>query len=103
MGPSQPLRERGRTLIEHAPDQLVWILQARESRVVPGQDAPGEGQVDYQLSDLRKFVKSIGGRVDREVPEPNVSSFKRRRVLLPTEDQTAHGKLDGGRMPGRPA
>ncbi|WP_410614036.1 recombinase family protein [Amycolatopsis sp. lyj-109] len=83
MGPSQPLRERGRTLIEHAPDQLVWILQARESRVVPGQDAPGEGQVDYQLSDLRKFVKTIGGRVDREVPEPNVSSFKRRRVLLP--------------------
>jgi site-specific DNA recombinase len=83
MGPSQPLRERGRTLIEHAPDQLVWILQARESRVVPGQDAPGEGQVDYQLSDLRKFVKTIGGRIDREVPEPNVSSFKRRRVLLP--------------------
>src|SRR5437764_10978806 len=83
MGPSQPLRERGRTLIEHAPDQLVWILQARESRVVPGQDAPGEGQVDYQLGDLREFVKTIGGRVDREVPEPNVSSFKRRRVLLP--------------------
>ncbi|MEV7045663.1 recombinase family protein [Amycolatopsis sp. NPDC051061] len=43
----------------------------------------GEGQVDYQLSDLRKFVKTIGGRVEREVPEPNVSSFKRRRVLLP--------------------
>ncbi|WP_113692954.1 recombinase family protein [Amycolatopsis albispora] len=83
MGPSQPLREQGRTLIEYDPDQLVWILQARESRVTPGQDAPGEGQVDYQLSDLRKFVKAIGGRVDREVPEPNVSSFKRRRVLLP--------------------
>ncbi len=83
MGVSQPLRERGRTLIAHDPDQLVWILSARESRVTPGQDAPGEGQVDYQLSDLRKFVAGIGGRVDREVPEPNVSSFKRRRVMLP--------------------
>jgi hypothetical protein len=28
-------------------------------------------------------VAGIGGRVDREVPEPNVSSFKRRRVMLP--------------------
>ncbi|WP_236789382.1 hypothetical protein [Amycolatopsis sp. GM8] len=25
----------------------------------------------------------VGGRIDREVPEPNVSSFKRRRVMLP--------------------
>src|SRR5690242_6184153 len=83
MGATQPRRERGRTLIEHDPDQLVWILSARESRVTPGQDAPGEGQVDYQLSDLQKFVAEIGGRVDREVPEPNVSSFKLRRVLLP--------------------
>lgn len=83
MGAWQPLRERGRTLIHHDPDQLVWVLSARESRVTPGQDAPGEGQVDYQLSDLRAFVGEIGGRVDREVPEPNVSSFKRRRVMLP--------------------
>ncbi|HEY4018724.1 MAG TPA: recombinase family protein, partial [Pseudonocardiaceae bacterium] len=28
-------------------------------------------------------MDNIGGRIDREVPEPNVSSFKRRRVLLP--------------------
>ncbi|HEY1571678.1 MAG TPA: recombinase family protein [Pseudonocardiaceae bacterium] len=83
MGASQPLRERGRTLIEHDPDQLVWVLSARESRVTPGQDGPGEGQVDYQLSDLREFVSGLGGRIDREVPEANVSSFKRRRVRLP--------------------
>jgi len=83
MGATQPLRERGRTVIEHDPDQLVWILSARESRVVAGQDAPGEGQVDHQLGDLRTFVSKIGGRIDREAPEPNVSSFKRRRVQLP--------------------
>lgn len=83
MGASQPLRERGRTVIQHDPDQLVWVLSARESRVIAGQDTSGEGQVDYQLSDLRAFVANIGGRIDREVPEPNVSSFKRRRVLLP--------------------
>jgi site-specific DNA recombinase len=83
MGTSQPLRERGRTLIERDPDQLVWVLSARESRVVAGQDAPGEAQVDYQLSDLRDFVARIGGHVAKEVPEPNVSSFKRRRVPLP--------------------
>lgn len=83
MGATQPLRERGRTLIERDPDQLVWALSARESRVTPGRDAPGEGQVDYQLSDLRVFVGKIGGQVDREVPEPNVTSFKRKRVMLP--------------------
>lgn len=60
-----------------------WALSARESRVTPGRDAPGEGQVDYQLSDLRVFVGKIGGRVDREVPESNVTSFKRKRVMLP--------------------
>lgn len=39
--------------------------------------------MDYQLSDLREFVGRIGGHVAKEVPEPNVSSFKRRRVPLP--------------------
>lgn len=83
MGTSQPRRERGRTLIEHAPDQLVWVLSARESKVPSSRKADESGQVDYQLKDLRKFVAGIGGRIDREVPEPNVSSFKRRKVPLP--------------------
>ncbi|WP_020659673.1 recombinase family protein [Amycolatopsis benzoatilytica] len=80
MGVSQPRRERGRTLIERDPDQLVWVLLARESREA---GAEGDEQVNYQLGDLREFVAGIGGRVEREVPESNVSSFKRRRVMLP--------------------
>lgn len=83
MSTTPPRRERGRTLIDHAPDQLVWALSARESKVPSGRGADDEGQVDHQLSDLRKFVKGIGGRIEREVPEPNVSSFKRKRVRLP--------------------
>lgn len=85
MATSTPRRAGGRTLIEYAPDQLVWALAARESRVVSsGDDVDDEiGQVDHQLSDLREFVQNLGGRIDREVPEPNVSAFKRRRVQLP--------------------
>lgn len=79
MGPTQPLRERGRTLIDIDPDQLVWVLLGRESRE-PGED---DEQVNYQLSDLREFVAGIGGRVGHEVRESNVSSSKRRRVMLP--------------------
>ncbi|GAA2787641.1 recombinase family protein [Crossiella cryophila] len=83
MTTTPPRRERGRTLIERDPDQLVWALSARESKVPSGRGADDEGQVDHQLSDLRKFVKGIGGRIEREVPEPNVSSFRRKRVKLP--------------------
>lgn len=83
MSVKPPRREDGRTLIDYAPDQLVWALSARESKTVSGRDADEVGQVDYQLSDLRAFVKGIGGRIEREVPEPNVSSFKRKRVRLP--------------------
>ncbi|SMC90253.1 recombinase family protein [Lentzea albidocapillata] len=77
-----PRREMGRTLIDTAPDQLVWILSARESRTEADR-AADDGKVDHQLSDLRKFVGNIGGRIAKEVPEANVSSFKRKRVLLP--------------------
>ncbi|GAA3546240.1 recombinase family protein [Amycolatopsis ultiminotia] len=80
MGVSQPRREQGRTLIDIDPDQLVWVLLARESR---DASEDGDEQVNYQLSDLREFVGGIGGRVEREVPESNISSFKRRRVMLP--------------------
>ncbi|MCE7009034.1 recombinase family protein [Kibdelosporangium philippinense] len=78
-----PRREWGRTLIKHDPEQLVWALSARESRTVTKGGPDEKGKVDYQLSDLRKFVQGIGGRVGLEVQEPNVSSFKRQRVLLP--------------------
>nr|WP_052478581.1 recombinase family protein [Kibdelosporangium sp. MJ126-NF4]CEL19255.1 Recombinase [Kibdelosporangium sp. MJ126-NF4]CTQ94946.1 Recombinase [Kibdelosporangium sp. MJ126-NF4] len=78
-----PRREWGRTVIARDPDQLVWALSARESRTVAKDDPDDEGQVAYQLSDLRKFVKGIGGRIGLEVAEPNVSSFKRRKVMLP--------------------
>ena len=83
MSTTPPRRERGRTLIERDPDQLVWALSARESKVPSGRATDDQGQVDHQLSDLREFVKGIGGRIEREVPEPNVSSFKRKRVKLP--------------------
>ena len=41
------------------------------------------GQVGNQLTDLRARVASIGGRIDREIPENAVSAFKRTRVPLP--------------------
>ena len=69
-------RVGGRTLIDLDPDRLVWILLARES-------SDREQQVDNQLTDLRAFVSHLGGRVDRQVPENDVSAFKRRRVQLP--------------------
>src|SRR5882762_5819165 len=74
-----PRRAGGRTLIDHAPEQLVWVLSARESSDRDGQGA----QVGNQMADLRTFVGKIGGRVGREVPENNVSGFKRKRVPLP--------------------
>ena len=40
-------------------------------------------QLDNQLTDLRASVASIGGTVDREIPENAVSAFKRKRVQLP--------------------
>ena len=73
---TSPRRAGGRTLIGLAPDQLIWVLLARES-------TDRERQLDHQLSDLRARVASIGGRVDREIPENAVSAFKRQRVALP--------------------
>ncbi len=42
-----------------------------------------ERQLDHQLTDLRARVATIGGTVDREIPENAVSAFKRKRVQLP--------------------
>jgi site-specific DNA recombinase len=71
-----PRRIGGRTLISIDPGQLVWVLLARES-------TDRELQLEHQISDLRARVASIGGRIDREVPENAVSAFKRQRVQLP--------------------
>ena len=68
-----PRRVGGRTLIDLAPDQLIWVLLARES-------TDRERQLDNQLTDLRAEVVTIGGRIDREIPENAVSAFKRQRV-----------------------
>jgi hypothetical protein len=51
-------------------------LLARESTL-------RERQLDHQLTDLRARVASIGGQIDREIPENAVSAFKRQRVQLP--------------------
>jgi site-specific DNA recombinase len=76
MSTSTPRRTGGRTLIDLDPGQLKWILLARES-------TDRERQLDHQLTDLRARVASIGGRIDREIPENAVSAFKRTRVRLP--------------------
>ena len=75
-GTSTPRRTGGRTLIDLDPGQLKWILLARESTL-------RERQLGNQLTDLRARVASIGGTVDREIPENAVSAFKRKRVQLP--------------------
>ena len=76
MSTSTPRRTGGRTLIDLDPGQLKWILLARESTL-------RERQLDHQLTDLRARVASIGGTIDREIPENAVSAFKRQRVQLP--------------------
>ncbi len=76
MSTSTPRRTGGRTLIDLDPGQLKWILLARES-------TDRERQLDHQLTDLRARVASIGGTIDREIPENAVSAFKRKRVQLP--------------------
>ncbi len=76
MATSTPRRAGGRTLINVDPDQLIWVLLARES-------TDRERQIDNQLTDLRAQVARIGGRIDREIPENAVSAFKRKRVALP--------------------
>jgi DNA invertase Pin-like site-specific DNA recombinase len=76
MSTSTPRRSGGRTLIDLDPDQLKWILLARESTL-------RDKQLGHQLTDLRDRVASIGGTVDREIPENAVSAFKRQRVQLP--------------------
>src|SRR6266566_9823841 len=76
MSTSTPRRTGGRTLIDLDPGQLKWILLARESTL-------RERQLGNQLTDLRARVASIGGTVDREIPENAVSAFKRQRVQLP--------------------
>ena len=72
-------RSGGRTLLETAPDQLVWALYGRESFDVTGDAA----QVTAQLTEMREYVAGIGGRIGCEFPENNVSAFRRVRVLLP--------------------
>jgi hypothetical protein len=76
MSTSTPRRSGGRTLIDLDPGQLKWILLARESTL-------RERQLGNQLTDLRARVASIGGTIDREIPESAVSAFKRQRVQLP--------------------
>jgi len=76
MTTSTPRRAGGRTLIDLDPDQLIWVLLARES-------TDRERQLDNQLTDLRAQVAKTGGRIDREIPENAVSAFKRQRVALP--------------------
>jgi len=76
MAASTPRRAGGRTLINVDPDQLIWVLLARES-------TDRERQLDNQLTDLRAQVARRGGRIDREIPENAVSAFKRQRVELP--------------------
>lgn len=78
MAASTPRRAGGRTLINVDPDQLIWVLLARES-------TDRERQLDNQLTDLRAQVARIGGRIDREIPENAVSAFKRQRVELPDD------------------
>jgi DNA invertase Pin-like site-specific DNA recombinase len=73
---TSPRRAGGRTLITQDPGKLKWILSARESADRPEQ-------LENQLTDLRAFVAGIGGTVVREVPENAVSSFKKKRILLP--------------------
>jgi site-specific DNA recombinase len=64
---SAPRRTGGRTLVNVDPDQLIWVLLARES-------TDRERQIDNQLTDLRAQVARIGGRIDREIPENAVSA-----------------------------
>jgi hypothetical protein len=40
-------------------------------------------QVSNQIADLRARIAAIGGRIDREIPENDVSAYKRKRVELP--------------------
>jgi hypothetical protein len=76
MATSSQRRVKGRTLIDIDPDQLKWVLLARES-------TDREKQIGHQLNELRAHVARVGGRIDREVPENAVSAFKRQRVRLP--------------------
>jgi DNA invertase Pin-like site-specific DNA recombinase len=74
-----PRRSGGRTELDIHPDQLVWILYARES-----EDSEGtEEQVTNQMEDLREHARAVGGRVGREAVENDTSAFKKKRVRLP--------------------
>lgn len=75
MAAFSPRRFGGRTELDIDPDQLVWILYARES-----EDSEGTGeQVENQMEDLRAEVAGIGGRVKREELENDTSAFKGAR------------------------
>jgi site-specific DNA recombinase len=76
MTTSAPRRAGGRTLIDLDPGKLVWILLARES-------SDREEQVRNQFTDLRARAVAHGGRIDREIPENDVSAYQRKRVELP--------------------
>ncbi|QKW21116.1 recombinase family protein [Kitasatospora sp. NA04385] len=79
MATYSPRRFAGRTELDIDPDQLVWILYARES-----EDSEGTGeQVENQMVDLREEVTGIGGRVRREELENDTSAFKKKRIRLP--------------------
>ena len=65
-----------------SPSIARCAVRARESTL-------RERQLDHQLTDLRARVASIGGTVDREIPENAVSAFKRKCVQLPDGTSTA--------------
>lgn len=71
-----PRPDWGRTLVKLDPSKLVWVLLARES-------VDRAEQVENQITDLRSRVGSVGGRIDRVVPENDVSAYKRKQVPLP--------------------
>ncbi|TDU05850.1 DNA invertase Pin-like site-specific DNA recombinase [Streptomyces sp. 846.5] len=74
-----PRRAGGRTELNIDPEQLSWVLYARES-----EDAEGAGeQVTNQMDDLREYATEFGGRVGREAVENDTSAFKKKRVRLP--------------------
>ncbi|WP_042370296.1 recombinase family protein [Streptacidiphilus neutrinimicus] len=74
-----PRRAGGRTELDIDPDDLSWILYARES-----EDAEGDGeQVENQMEDLVEQAQAVGGSIGRRVSENDTSAFKKRRVRLP--------------------
>ena len=79
MPPWTPHRAGGRTELDVDPAALNWLLYARES-----DDQEGDAeQVTNQITDLRSFVRKIGGTIGRECVENDTSAFRKVRVPLP--------------------